>query len=653
MVVSAAYQGSAEFSPSSSNSLNEAIVAPTPVNPYIQDVQSNGGVWQNTASLTVNYGDTVNLGPWPVSGGSWFWTGPNGFTSTSRALYGIPLNSATNLFTATYTNPAGATSTLTFAIAIASTPMVPYLQVNGGAWQNAAGATVNYNDTVNLAPWPTSGGTWSWTGPNNFTASTRAVYGIALPAGSNTYTATYTNQAGVTSTQAFVITVNSTPIAPYVQVDNGPWQNAAGVAVNYNDTVNLAPWPSSGGTWSWTGPNGFTANTREITSVALPSGTNTYTATYTNQVGVRSSQAFIITVNATPIAPYLQVDNGPWQNTAGVAVNYNDTVNLAPWPSSGGTWSWSGPNGFTANTREITSVALPFGTNTYTASYTNQAGVTSTQAFIITVNSTPITPYVEVDGGPWQNAATVTVNFTDTVNLAPWPSSGGTWSWTGPNGFTANTRAINGIALPAGSNTYTATYTNQAGVTSTQAFIITVNSTPITPYVEVDGGPWQNAATVTVNFTDTVNLAPWPSSGGTWSWTGPNGFTANTRAINGIALPAGSNTYTATYTNQAGVTSTQAFIITVNSTPIAPYLEVNGGAWQSVSSVTVSAGSSVTLAPWPQSGGSWLWAGPNGFASTSRAISGIPLSTGTNTYVANYTNPAGVTSVETFTITVN
>jgi len=256
-----------------------------------------------------------------------------------------------------------------------------------------------------------------------------------------------------------------------------------------------------------------------------------------------------------------------------------------------------------------------------------------------------------VNGGAWQNASSVTVKYTDTVNLAPWPQSGGSWGWSGPNNFVAATREITGISLPAGTNTYTATYANPAGVTSTQTFVITV-SNPITPYLEVNGGAWQNVATVTANYTDKVNLAPWPQSGGTWSWAGPNNFTANTREITGIALPVGTNTYTATYTAPSGVTSTQAFIITVNSTPITPYIEVNGGAWQETNSLTVAAGNVVNLAPWPINGGAWSWAGTNGYMANTRAIYGIPLISGTNTYTATYTNPSGVQSMEVFTITV-
>jgi hypothetical protein len=78
---------------------------------------------------------------------------------------------------------------------------------------------------------------------------------------------------------------------------------------------------------------------------------------------------------------------------------------------------------------------------------------------------------------------------------------------------------------------------------------------------------------------------------------------------------------------------------------------VNGGAWQTANTANVSAGATVNLGPQPLTG-TWSWTGPNGFTSTSREIDGIPLSVGTNSFVATYTNPGGCLSTETFTITV-
>ncbi|MGA7521587.1 MAG: hypothetical protein WBW84_03845, partial [Acidobacteriaceae bacterium] len=89
-----------------------------------------------------------------------------------------------------------------------NTPIVPYIQVNGGAWTEESSVTVAPGATVNLGPHPVSGGTWSWTGPNGFSSTSRVLYGIPLAVGANTFTATYTNASGAQSTQAFTITVN-------------------------------------------------------------------------------------------------------------------------------------------------------------------------------------------------------------------------------------------------------------------------------------------------------------------------------------------------------------------------------------------------------------------------------------------------------------
>jgi hypothetical protein len=201
----------------------------------------------------------------------------------------------------------------------------------------------------------------------------------------------------------------------------------------------------------------------------------------------------------------------------------------------------------------------------YTAHYTNVYGVAVTpQSFTITVNPTPITPNSEVNGGAWLQAASFAVNVGDTVNLGPQASGSGTWSWSGPNAFTSTSREIDAITLNSPSNVYIVTFTNADGVNSTQTYTITINPTPITPYLEVNGGPWQQAASATVNSGDTVNLGPQPQTGGTWSWTGPNGFSSTSRVLNGIPLTTGSNVYTATYTNADGVNSTQTFTITSN-----------------------------------------------------------------------------------------
>jgi len=86
-----------------------------------------------------------------------------------------------------------------------------------------------------------------------------------------------------------------TTIVPYIQVGSGIWQQSSSVIVSQGSAVNLGPQPY-GGTWSWTGPNGFTSSDREISNIPLTIGENIYTAFYTNSCGTQSSQAFTVTL---------------------------------------------------------------------------------------------------------------------------------------------------------------------------------------------------------------------------------------------------------------------------------------------------------------------------------------------------------------------
>jgi hypothetical protein len=94
----------------------------TAITPYLQ---VNSGAWEEEAAVSVAAGSTVTFGPQPTSGGSWNWTGPKGFVSTSRQIT-VPLNSSgANVFAATYTNASGCVSTETFTVAISGTNYIP------------------------------------------------------------------------------------------------------------------------------------------------------------------------------------------------------------------------------------------------------------------------------------------------------------------------------------------------------------------------------------------------------------------------------------------------------------------------------------------------------------------------------------------------
>src|SRR3954465_8686570 len=77
---------------------------PTAITPYI----SANGSWTRTSSATVTAGNSAILGPQPVTGGSWAWSGCR--TSGSARQQTIT-PAASCKATATYTNTCGAKTT--------------------------------------------------------------------------------------------------------------------------------------------------------------------------------------------------------------------------------------------------------------------------------------------------------------------------------------------------------------------------------------------------------------------------------------------------------------------------------------------------------------------------------------------------------------
>ncbi len=104
----------------------------------------------------------------------------------------------------------------------------------------------------------------------------------------------------------------------------------------------------------------------------------------------------------------------------------------------------------------------------------------------------------------------------------------------------------------------------QLGLATSNANTVSCTPTAIIPYIQINAGAWAEEATASVASGSTVNLGPQPTNGGSWSWTGPNGYTSTSRQINAIPLSSGANAYVATYTNSSGCKSTETFTITVS-----------------------------------------------------------------------------------------
>ncbi|WP_457447930.1 cellulase family glycosylhydrolase [Roseateles sp. P5_E4] len=103
--------GAGSYNSGSASATRGSSCAPTAVTPWV----NVNGTWTQTASATVSAGSSAILGPQPISGGMWTWSGC-GTAGGSREQTITPTASCTA--TATYTNSCGAKSTQAFAIAV-------------------------------------------------------------------------------------------------------------------------------------------------------------------------------------------------------------------------------------------------------------------------------------------------------------------------------------------------------------------------------------------------------------------------------------------------------------------------------------------------------------------------------------------------------
>lgn len=227
--------------------------------------------------------------------------------------------------------------------------------------------------------------------------------------------ASYTNftDAEMSWTAIGCSSCTPTSITPYTQVGSGAWTQTASATVSAGTAVKFGPAPATGGSWSWTGPNGYTASTREITISNVQSNlTGTYIAKHTNACGAQTTQNFTIALsgsgtstNIAPLATRSTSYVSPWEtlvavNDGFVPANSNDK-------SQGAYGNWNNPN------------SIQWVQYDWTQNYT----VTSAEVYWFNDGGgvlTPTTAYIEYwNGSSWVKLADVPLqtNAFNVVNI--------------------------------------------------------------------------------------------------------------------------------------------------------------------------------------------------------------------------------------------
>jgi gliding motility-associated-like protein len=584
----------------------EVEIRPTPSSPVI------------TSNTPICEGATLTFNTSAVSGGTFSWTGVNGFLGTGIAP------SITNA-TAASTGNYSATVTVDGCTSVPSNTLST--TVNTRPTVNITSPSTTICDGSNLLVHMdvTAIGNWTITvndGVVNGSGSGDRTF-FRSPSTTTQYSivnAVDANCSSVSSdlTGSVIVTVNPTPtvaaITPQIRCNT-----IASDIINFSGTV-------TGTTYAWTNSQSTIgiagSGSGTITSTTLTNSTNspvisTFTVTPTANSCSGPSGTFTITVNPTPtvaaITPQIRCNT-----IASDIINFSGTV-------TGTTYAWTNSQtsiGIAASgSGTITSTTLTNSTNspvisTFTVTPTANSCAGPTGTFSITVNPTPtvaaITSQIRCN-----TIASDIINFSGTV-------TGTTYAWTNSqtsigiaasgSGTITSTTLTNSTNSPVIS-TFTVTPTANSCAGPTGTFSITVNPTPtvaaITSQIRCN-----TIASDIINFSGTV-------TGTTYAWT-------NTQSSIGIAA-SGSGTITSTTLTNS---TNSPVISTFTVTPTANSCPGPAGTF----SITVNP-----LPTKPTLTSSIICEGQTTTVS-------MLTPTGTNTYTYTWTVPTGVASSTTKTI---
>lgn len=436
-----------------------------------------------------------------------------------------------------------------------------------------ANASICVGESVSLTA-SGGNGTYTWNASADLNTTSGANV-TATPPAAGTYNYTVNSSMGnplCPSSTASTATITVNPCGCNVVAGN------SGPACGGASTVNLTASTVVNGTYSWTGPNGFTSTDQNPMNVPIPTTPGSYNFTVSVDDGITvCTSTTTVVVSASPV-----VNAGSDQIVCSGA-----SVTLSGSGAQTYVWNNSVSNGVAFSATS---------TQTYTVTGTDANGCTGTDQVTVTVNPMPV-----IDAGAAQ-----AICAGDSVVL----------NGTGGVSYTWNNGVTNGVYFsPAATQTYTVTGMDANGCTGTDQVVVTVNAAPA-----VNAGQDQN-----ICVGGSVILTA--SGAATYVWN--NGVT------NGVSFtPSVTQTYTVTGTSASGCTNTDQVVVTVNQLPA-----VNAGADQNV-----CVGGSVTLTG---SGAvSYTW--NNGVAN---GISFVPSST--QTYTVTGTDANGCINTDQVIVTVN
>ncbi len=467
----------------------------------------------NKQSVTITGDDTLcegNTTTLSTSAGGGTWSSANTNIATINSS-GTVTAVSTGIVLISYNHPSNSCSeNSSFTIEVSDTPSVSIT----GDTEICVGETTSISTTV-------TGGFWTSSDSNiAIVSSSGSVSGIAP----GTVTFYYTTGDDCTSEHTGSITV--TPDVS-VNIDF----NGSECLTSDSQLSAMVTGGTSGYTYAWTGPDGFTGNAQTI-DISLDGN---YYVTVTDSKGCTDATTAFVYESYEPFIFAL--------NTT-VCEGDPVTLSVDGVSAAGYQWSASADN---ATSQSVT-VTPSVPSSSYTVTVTNSIGCTTEATATIMVDPKPI---VSISG-----STDLCVGESSQLS----PESGGEWTSANPNVATVTNE---GVVTAVGNGSTSFTFkSNATGCFSDPTGNINVGANGT---VTITGD-----SQICFSDTPTLNASV---AGGTWSSADESIATID---VNGVITPQGQGTTTILYdVTSGGCYDDGSYTITINNDPS---ISINGSA---------------------------------------------------------------------------
>lgn len=526
-----------------------------------------------------------------------------GYTTSSNETPSIPNAIAGQYYILLITNFSGAAQNINFTqsggAGVANCNIlcnITNMTGTAGACQVATN-TFDVNGTITTTAPPSSGtltissscsGTPLVFNPPFSTSTNYTLTGIPTTTGSCILSAVYSADASCTRT----VTVTSPPACGACTVtasNTGAYCPGA--------TISLSTTAVTGATYTWTGPNSFSATGQTVT---IPNATVAMSGMYTVTAVAGPATCVATTSVTVNPQPTLTV------NTPTVCLGATATLNI----SGATTYNW-----LTAGTNPTTGASVtsaPLITSTYFVEGIDANGCKDTIQATITITANPVV-----------NAGTdITICQGSSTNLLATGTS--IYNWNADPTLSATT-IFNPTATPAVSTEYIVTGSEPSGCSATDTVWVFVTPIPVLPFCPVPPAICEGQS---------VTLTATPSgSGEIYTWM-PGNLTGSSITVS----PTVSTAYSFSYISNGCQSPTETIPVTVNPIPVV-----------TVNSSTICIGDNTTLNA--NGATTYNWSPANGLSAvTGASVTANP--TVTTVYLISGTT-LGCTGTTTATVTVN